>query len=84
MSYNNRMATERKDLSRKELEEKIIDLINQVSRLSREIEATDHKNNLDKQDKFYLGCVLAGLKHAQWSASDWVNYIDDKLNNDEI
>lgn len=75
---SNRMSQERK-----ELEQKVVDLIDQVYRMSREVEATARKSNLDKQDNFHLKCILSGLKHAQWSAKDWVDYIHT-LNDNEV
>lgn len=75
---SNRMRQERK-----ELELKVVDLIDQVYRMSREVEAAARNNNLDKQDNFHLKCILAGLKHAQRSAMDWVDYIHT-LNENEV
>lgn len=77
MDYN------RMNQERKELEQKVVDLANQLSQISREIEAADHQNSFDKLDNFHLKCILAGLKHAQRSAMDWIGDMQRTTESDE-
>ena len=68
---------------RKELEQKVVDLANQISQMSREIEAAGRQNNLNKLDNFHIKCILAGLKHAQRSAMDWIGDMQATPQSDE-
>lgn len=68
---------------RKELEQKVVGLVNQLSQMSREMETAGRQNNLDKLDNFHLKCILAGLKHAQRSAMDWISDMQATLQSDE-
>lgn len=68
---------------RKELEQKVVDLANQLSQISREMETAGHQNNFDKLDNFHLKCILAGLKHAQRSAMDWISDMQATPQSDE-
>lgn len=68
---------------RKELEQKVVDLVNQLSQMSREMETAAHQNNFDKLDNFHLKCILAGLKHAQRSAMDWIGDMQSAPKSDE-
>lgn len=77
MDYN------RMNQERKELEQRVVDLVNQLSQISREMETAGHQNNFDKLDNFHLKCILAGLKHAQWSAMDWISDIQATPQSDE-
>lgn len=77
MEYN------RMNQERKELEQKVVDLVNQLSQISREMETAGHQNNFDKLDNFHLKCILAGLKHAQRSAMDWISDIQATPQSDE-
>lgn len=68
---------------RKELEQKVVDLVNQLSQMSREMETAGHQNSFDKLDNFHLKCILAGLKHAQRSAMDWISDMQRTSESDE-
>lgn len=68
---------------RKELEQKVVGLVNQLSQMSREMETAGRQNNLDKLDNFHLKCILAGLKHAQRSAMDWIGDMQRTTESDE-
>lgn len=68
---------------RKELEQKVVGLVNQLSQMSREMETAGRQNNLDKLDNFHLKCILAGLKHAQRSAMDWIGDMQRITESDE-
>lgn len=68
---------------RKELEQKVVGLVNQLSQISREMETAGRQNNLDKLDNFHLKCILAGLKHAQRSAMDWIGDMQRTTESDE-
>ena len=68
---------------RKELEQKVVGLVNQLSQMSWEMETAGRQNNLDKLDNFHLKCILAGLKHAQRSAMDWIGDIQATPQSDK-
>ena len=77
------MEYSRMNQERKELEQKVVDLVNQLSQISREMETAGHQNNFDKLDNFHLKCILAGLKHAQRSAMDWISDIQATPQSDK-
>lgn len=77
------MEYSRLNQERKELEQKVVDLVNQLSQISREMETAGHQNNFDKLDNFHLKCILAGLKHAQRSAMDWISDIQATPQSDK-
>lgn len=77
------MDYSRMNQERKELEQKVVDLVNQLSQISREMETAGHQNNFNKLDNFHLKCILAGLKHAQRSAMDWISDIQATPQSDK-
>lgn len=77
------MEYSRMNQERKELEQKVVDLANQISQISREMETASRQNNLDKLDNFHLKCILAGLKHAQRCAMDWIGDMQRTTESDE-